>query len=401
MKLRSNEPFWLIKNGIKHSYPSVKADIETDIIIIGAGITGSLMAYQCIQDGYNTVIIDHREVGHGSTSATTALLQYEIDVPLYELSKMIGKKAAEQNYLACYEAIDILEDLSKKIKSRCGFKKKESLFYAAYKKDVDWLKSEFKARQNLNLPVTWISSDSINKRFGMKNTFGGILSQQAGSMDAFRFTHDLLHYSCQKGLDIYDKTAIDHVKYNKSGVMVHTETGHRLQAKKLIYCTGFESTNIIREKFVDLVSTYAFVGEQDKKGTKKLKDTVFWNSADPYIYMRATDDGRFLIGGGDVDFINSKKRDGLINSKVQHLHRHINRIFPSFNIITDFAWAGTFGKTKDGLPYIGEHPDFKSTYFVLGFGGNGITFSVIGMKIISDLLKGTMHDLSQYYRFGR
>ncbi|MDL5514360.1 FAD-binding oxidoreductase [Arenibacter sp. M-2] len=117
--------------------------------------------------------------------------------------------------------------------------------------------------------------------------------------------------------------------------------------------------------------------------------------------MRVTDDGRFLIGGGDVDFINSKKRDGLINSKVQQLHRHINRIFPSFNIITDFAWAGTFGKTKDGLPYIGEHPDFKSTYFVLGFGGNGITFSVIGMKIISDLLKGTMHDLSQYYRFGR
>ncbi|MDE1190544.1 MAG: FAD-dependent oxidoreductase [Arachidicoccus sp.] len=85
MKLKSSEPFWLVKNGILHSYPSLKENIETDVLIIGSGITGSLIAHQCIRDGYKTTIIDRREIANGSTSATTSMLQYEIDVPLYEL----------------------------------------------------------------------------------------------------------------------------------------------------------------------------------------------------------------------------------------------------------------------------------------------------------------------------
>src|SRR3546814_1390574 len=79
MKLTSYEPFWLIKNGIIESYPSLKENLKTDILIVGGGITGSLIAHQCIADGYNTILIDKREIAHGSTSATTSMLQYEID----------------------------------------------------------------------------------------------------------------------------------------------------------------------------------------------------------------------------------------------------------------------------------------------------------------------------------
>ena len=67
----------------------------------------------------------------------------------------------------------------------------------------------------------------------------------------------------------------------------------------------------------------------------------------------------------------------------------------------DFSWGGTFGETKDGLPYIGEHPDFPSAYFVLGFGGNGITFSVIGMEMVSKFLQKQPHELSEYFKFRR
>ncbi|MFN7100263.1 MAG: FAD-dependent oxidoreductase, partial [Flavobacterium sp.] len=76
MKLKSSEPFWLVKNGILHSYPSLQENISTDILVVGGGITGSLIAHQCIEDGHKTVLIDRREIGHGSTSATTSMLQY-------------------------------------------------------------------------------------------------------------------------------------------------------------------------------------------------------------------------------------------------------------------------------------------------------------------------------------
>jgi glycine/D-amino acid oxidase-like deaminating enzyme len=42
-----------------------------------------------------------------------------------------------------------------------------------------------------------------------------------------------------------------------------------------------------------------------------------------------------------------------------------------------------------------QHPNFPSAYFVLGFGGNGITFSVIGMELVSEMLKNKTHPLAE------
>ncbi len=402
MKLKSPEPFWLVKDGLKHSYPSLRENIETEILIIGGGITGSLLAHQMIKDGYKTVLVDRREIGNGSTSATTSMLQYEIDVALFKLSEMIGKEGAEKSYWACYDSIDDLQNIAKEVKSDCGFEKKKSLYFAALKKDVPLLKKEFEARKTAGFPVKWLSEDDINKQFKIENTFGGILSEQGGSIDAFCLAHDILHYNYKKGLQIFDKTDIIKFDYRKTGVTATTDYGNTIKAKKVIFCNGFESTEIIKDKFVDLLSTYAIVGEQcDKEYNKELNGLLVWNTADPYIYMRTTDDNRILIGGEDEEFVNAQKRDALLFDKEKKLVRKIDKYLPENNFRTDFVWAGTFGETKDGLPYIGEHPNFPSAYFVLGFGGNGITFSVIGMAMASDFLKGKKHELSEYFRFRR
>lgn len=401
MDLKSNEPFWLVKNGLLESYPSLQENIKTEVLIIGGGITGSLMAHKCIAEGHQTTLIDRREIANGSTSATTSMLQYEIDVPLYELTDLIGDEGAVDNYWACYESIDELHTIVKSIKSSCGFEKKESLYFAAYKKDLPWLREEFEARKACGLPVTWLTETEIQNKYMLQNAFGGILSNQGGSIDAFKFTHDVLHYNHKKGLKIYDKTNIKSTVYKRSGVTLTTEFGNTIKAKHVIYCNGYESTEIIKDKFVKLLSTYAIVGEQKDKKDKHLSDTLFWNTAEPYIYMRTTDDNRLLIGGGDEDFIDDKKRDALLHDKDIALRKQLKRLVPNYEFRTDFVWAGTFGETKDGLPYIGAHPKFPSSYFVLGFGGNGITFSVIGANVIADMLKNKTHPMAEYYRFRR
>lgn len=401
MKLKSSEPFWLVKDGIKHSYPSLQENIETEILIIGGGITGSLLAHQMIKDGYKTVLVDRREIGNGSTSATTSMLQYEIDVPLFELSEMIGQEGAEKSYWACYDSIDDLQKISKEVNSDCGFKKKQSLYFAAFKKDVDDLKKEFEARKSAKFPVKWLSEEEIKKKFKIDNTFGGILSEQGGSIDAFCLAHDVLYYNHKKGLQIFDKIDIIKFDYKKNGVTATTEYGNTIKAKKVIFCNGFESTEIIKDKFVNLLSTYAIVGEQHEKSHTELNDLLVWNTAEPYIYMRTTDDNRILIGGEDEEFVDAQKRDSLLFDKEKKLVKKLEKYLPENNFRTDFVWAGTFGETKDGLPYIGEHPNFPSAYFVLSFGGNGITFSVIGMEMASAFLKGKKHELTEYFRFRR
>lgn len=401
MDLKSNEPFWLLKNGLLASYPSLKSNEECDVLIVGGGITGSLIAHQMIEDGYNTILIDKRELCNGSTSATTSMLQYEIDVPLYELIEKIGKKGAVLSYKACSEAIDTLEKLSKMIKSSAGFKRKKSLYFASKKKDTEWLKKEYEVRKENGFEVQWLEAGQVLEKFEFENTYGGILSRQGASIDAFQFAHELFMHNVKKGLKIFDKTEMVKVEEHKGFNLVTIDSGYQIKTKKIIYCIGYESKNLLKENFVNLKSTYAVVSEIDKDKFKNISSTLVWNTDDPYLYMRTTDDGRMLIGGGDEDFYGAGKRDALLNKKEREILKNLKKIKPDYHFYPDFVWAGTFGETKDGLPYIGEHKKLRNSYFVLGFGGNGITFSVTGMEMASLFMKNKKHPLSRYFKFGR
>lgn len=85
MDLTSDTPFWSVKNGLITTYPPLRADTSCDVVVIGAGITGSMLAHRLTADGHKVIVIDRRDICTGSTSASTALLQYEIDITLVEM----------------------------------------------------------------------------------------------------------------------------------------------------------------------------------------------------------------------------------------------------------------------------------------------------------------------------
>lgn len=400
MDVRSNEPYWLVKNGIMHAYPSLRTNCECEVLVVGGGITGALMAHACIKNGFGTMLIDKREIANGSTSATTSMLQYEIDVPLYRLIKLIGEEGAVASYKACSDSIGQLAKIVKEVKSVCGFEIKESLYFASTRKDAKWLAEEFETRKANGFEVEWLNKETIKKRYGLRAE-AGILSLKGASADAFCLTHDLLHYNAQKGLRVFDKTELKKVKYQNDEVLITTNTGATIKAKKLIYCTGYETQELLPKKIVKLKSTYAIVSERVKNLNEKLANTLFWNTDTPYLYMRSTADDRLLVGGEDENFRNAIKRDALLTHKENKLLKTFQQLMPEIDFIRDFSWCGTFGETKDGLPYIGAHPQFENSYFCLGFGGNGITFSVIGAQMVTQMIKGKTDPLAHYFRFGR
>lgn len=250
MDLKSNEPFWLVKNGLLNNYPSLRHDASCDVLIVGGGITGALIAHQCLGEGKKCLLIDKREIVNGSSAATTSMLQYEIDVPLYRLKELIGEEAAIASYRACGEAIGKLGEIAKKIRSKAGFRTKKSLYYSARKKDVSWLKQEFEARQEAGFDVKWLTEQEISERYAIHGAYVGILSGLGASIDAFCFTHELLAYNVKKGLLIFDKTALETVLYRSGYNLVTTSTGAKIKAKKIIYCTGYETTNLISENLL-------------------------------------------------------------------------------------------------------------------------------------------------------
>jgi glycine/D-amino acid oxidase-like deaminating enzyme len=173
------------------------------------------------------------------------------------------------------------------------------------------------------------------------------------------------------------------VEYHDGMNKVTTDLGFQIKCRHIIYASGYETQSMLKNCIVDLNSTYAFVSEPIAKIPVSLKSTIFWNTQDPYLYLRTTSDNRILVGGGDEGFKNPDRRDRLIDEKEIFLMKSVKALLPDLTLIPDFTWAGTFGVTKDGLPYIGPHPDFPNSYFILGFGGNGITFSVMGMQILA------------------
>ncbi|MCD6065828.1 MAG: FAD-binding oxidoreductase [Bacteroidetes bacterium] len=398
MELKSGYPYYLIKNGLYQEYETLRSDLVSDIIILGGGISGALMAYELVKKGLQCTIIDKRAIGLGSTCASTSLLQYEIDIPLIRLQKQIGKKNATEAYRRCSDAIDSVRIISDQI----GFKAFEycdSLHFSHVPDKTIYLKKEFMERKQNGFDVKYLEQEEIRRKFGF-DCREAILSAQAAKIDAYAFTHCLHTFIRKKGVAVFENTCAKTIRHTKDGVELITEKGHVIRAKKLIYATGYESTSRLAKKIVKLRSTYACVSQRIAELPAFFHNTLLWNTADPYLYMKE-DDGRIIIGGRDVNFYSSSNREQLLRKKAESLKQDFLKLFPTIEFTTQFAWAGTFGSTKDGLPYIGTDGKEPNAFYALGFGGNGITFSAIAAELIAGLLKNGKNKIPGMFSFNR
>ncbi len=91
MDLHSGLPYWIVKNPLYDYFNPLENDDTVDVAIIGSGITGTLVAHELCNAGIECCMVDKRTPSTGSSSASTALLQYEIDEPLYKMARKVGE----------------------------------------------------------------------------------------------------------------------------------------------------------------------------------------------------------------------------------------------------------------------------------------------------------------------
>ena len=398
MDLKSGYPYFFIKNGLCENFETLQANHETDILILGGGIGGALMAHELIKNGINCTIVDKRSIGFGSTSASTSLLQYEIDVPLHELTKKIGKENAEHAYRLCGESINMLNEIAKEI-GFTAFNYCESLYFSHTDKKNNFLKDEFQSRKEAGFDVSYLSEEELREKYGFHSK-EAILSKHGAKTDAYLFTHFLHNYNKQKGLTVFENTFVKKIRHSKSEVECITDKGFVIKSKKIIYATGYEAVQQIDKSIVNLTSTYASVSERIENLPSFFKDTIMWNTDNPYLYIRE-DNKRILVGGRDENYYDPDKRDKLLEKKTEKLQQDFKKLFPSIDFETQFYWTGTFCSTKDGLPYIGPYAKKPNSYFALGFGGNGITFSALAAQMITKHILGENDCIPHMFSFER
>lgn len=255
MKLVSGDMLWTSINKIETKYTYLSEDIECDVLIVGAGITGAIAAHYFTEEGINTVVLDKNIIGYGSTRASTSILQYEIDTDLIGLQSIIGDKNAVKCFKLCEKAVYDIEEIINTLEDKCDFSLKECFYYTSNSSKVSFLKKEFDLRKEKGFDVEFINKDMAKERFSFP-VEGGIFSNSgAAQIDPYRFTHALISKSVNKGLKVFENTEIAKICPTEDFVSLETTNNFKIKAKKVIIATGYESKKCVKEKIVNLGRT--------------------------------------------------------------------------------------------------------------------------------------------------
>lgn len=401
MDLYSGKLYWPETLQDKPSYPPLKEDISCDVLVIGSGEAGAIISYELVDAGLDVVLVDKRTVAGGSTSANTGLLQYNNDKTLTSCIQTFGEEAGVRYYQLCYEGIELLRHYAKSATVSTDFRQRDSIYLASTDRDAKLLQVEYETLMKYGFPVQYLQREEIEARFSFSRS-AALYSTNDADVNPYLLALGLIEKGVEKGMRVYENCdVIDH-KEHGDHILLRVKGDQQIKASFVVFATGYEAQQIKRNKNADLQTTYAITTDRisDFKGWHE--QCLIWETARPYLYMRTTKDGRIIAGGLDQPTIDKKARAAKLISSKNKLLDTIEEMFPDIGRLeAPYYWGATFGSTRDGFPLIGPQPEFKRSFFALGYGGNGVVYCTIAARLIRDFILKGYHPDAPLFAFER
>ncbi len=373
------------------------ADLNTDVLVVGAGISGALIAELLAADGFDVAIVDRRGGALGSTAASTSLIQYEIDEPLTLLARRVGVKTATRAWRRSHLSVANLAARTDQLGIECARQPRPSLYLAGDRLDAAGIRREGEARREAGFETDILTRSELKEIYGVDRP-AALRGYGDYGADPTRLTKGYLKAAVGAGAQFYAPVEITAIKSRARGATATTSTGRTIKCGTVVFATGYEFPTFVPLKGHRMISTFALATHPQRRQLWP-EECLIWEASDPYLYMRTTADGRAVIGGEDEDFVDEAERDALLDRKVIAIGKKARRLFPDLDVTPRFAWAGTFGASEDGLPTIGVVPNYPNCWAVLGYGGNGVTYSRLAAEIIRTTLTGGVDPDADIFRF--
>lgn len=384
--LRGGDPVWLANGTPQIPALELDGNMAVDVAVVGGGITGALVADALIDAGLSVAVFDRRGFVTGSTAASTALLQFEIDKPLIHLQTKIGEADAARAYWRSATALSYLRGRIEDLALDAEFSQRPALYLPGNVLDAAGLKREAEARRRIGLRSRFVERGEVKALTGI-DAACAIWSSGEGDLNPVAFTTSLWRSCAERGAKLFAPVEIVDLEPHRDAVTVLTDDALEVRAKYAVFATGYEIAKIVPRGGHSITSTWAIATKPQPDAVWRTK-CLIWEAADPYLYIRAGADGRVIVGGEDEDFADEEKRDAQIAEKTDRIAGKLALVLPFIDATPEFRWAGCFGDSGTGLPTIGRIPGTSRCFAVMGFGGNGITFGAVAAEMLRRAIMG-------------
>jgi glycine/D-amino acid oxidase-like deaminating enzyme len=404
--LRLGAPLWLAGTPARRQpqYRPLDRDLFVDVVVVGGGITGAAIAGQFAAANVRVAVLEARQVARGSTAANTALLMQEPDKDFGQLAKLYGSGAAKRIWhLSSVATRDLIATL-RRLDIDCDLVERDSIYYTTRPDAAEKLHAEHRLRRAAGFGGRWLGAAALRRSTGIEGA-AGIRSYGNAQCDPYRACLGLMRTAKEDGALIFERSAVRLIRTTRSGVAVVTRRG-TVFASQAVIATGYATPEFkpLAGRFA-MKHTYVLTSQRIATRTRArlgLGDVMLWDTARPYHYARWTPDHRLILGGGDRAQVPDRRRASLFRKEIGKLRQHFEELLPSLRgIDIEYAWAGLFAITPDGLPYIGPHRRYPRHLFALGYGGNGMTFGFLAARLLVDRVLGARSADLRLFSFGR
>lgn len=373
---------------------ALQHDIETEVLIIGAGISGLTTAYCLLSNGHKVIVVEDGLIGSGESGRTTAHLTNALDDRYYTLEKLFGEEKAKLAANSHTAAINWIENTVQQENINCHFQRVNGYLFLHPTDNAETLEQELKATKRAGL-----DTELLNEIPGIKETGPVLQFSGQAQFHIMEYLNGLAQAVIKKGGKIYSRSKA--VDINEDGATVN---GHTVSASFIVVATNTPVNNLVTMHTKQFPFRTYVVGGLIPKD--QIHAALWWDTGDqdikwssPYHYVRlVTYDDKYdlLIAGGE-DHKTGQAGDTPEENRYFALELWTKQRFPSIEKFI-YRWSGQVMEPLDSLAFIGKNPGNKNIYIITGDSGNGMTHGTLGGIIINDIISGNENSWEELYK---
>jgi glycine/D-amino acid oxidase-like deaminating enzyme/nitrite reductase/ring-hydroxylating ferredoxin subunit len=363
-----HESFWRRELG-PTTYPQLSSDLETDVVIVGGGITGLTTGWLLQRRGVRCVIVEGDRIGHGTSGSTSAHVTEVVDEGYANIIREYGQDAAHMVAAAYRTALASITAFASAYDAEC--RPLDAFLFTENERDMDMLKEEADAARKLGIRCELTSSVPIPR------ALAGVRYPNQARFHPVRYLEAMAAEFVDEGGRIFEYTKAKNWEQAER-VTLHLEQ-HQITAKYLVLATHTPIRfNLLHTELGPYRSYLVAMALQEE-----VKDGLYWDTADPYHYLRLMDHGgrKLLLVGGE-DHKTGQEDDP--ESHYTALEQYARERYSVGERV--FHWSDEFFEPADGLPYIGASPFSKQVLVGTGYSGVGLTGGTVAALVLADLV---------------